>query len=139
MNFQMLEKLTEDLSDHQLDEVIRLLNNSDSSKENRFDRLHIIYRFKENEINKAINELKSKLYAKLDGLSERQLHELADVMGIGFVNEPEDKEEVVMVLSMEKLRRIEEGLKKLKNLKKLTLPSYVLISQDCYNCPDNCE
>ena len=46
--------------------------------------------------------------------SESELHRLADIMGVGFLNEPEDKDEIILILSTEPLEKIRDGLKKLR-------------------------
>ena len=117
MNFPQLEKLTEDLSDSQLDEIIRTLKYSrDTSKENRFDKLHIVYNAKEEDILIAIQKIKLELHDKLNEMSIEKLNKLADLMGIGFLNEPEDKKEMILILSTEKPAKIEDALKKLNKI-----------------------
>ncbi len=63
MHFWKLKELTEELSDEQLDEIINYLGNyefGDPSKENRFDKLHIIYNAEEKDILKAIEKIRLK-------------------------------------------------------------------------------
>lgn len=62
---------------------------------------------------KAIQKIKSDLYDKLNELSLEQLYKLADLLEVGFINEQEDKEEIILILSTEQPSKIEEALNKL--------------------------
>lgn len=53
---------------------------------------------------------------KLNKLTESRLRKLADLMGVGFLNNPDDldKDEIIMVLSTESESKILSAFKKLK-------------------------
>ncbi|MBS3145913.1 hypothetical protein J4414_03875 [Candidatus Woesearchaeota archaeon] len=67
-------------------------------------------------LKRYYRERKEKLkehYEEMEKLSESELRRLADIMGVGL-NESEDKEEIILILSTEPLEKIRDGLKKLK-------------------------
>ncbi len=66
-------------------------------------------------IKRYEKERLGELWEELNKLSENELHRLADLMDVGFLNEPEDKDEIVLVLSTEPLEKIKAGLKRLKS------------------------
>ena len=53
---------------------------------------------------------------KLNKLTESQLRKLADLMGIGILNNPDDldKDEIILILSLEFESKILSALKNLK-------------------------
>ncbi len=52
------------------------------------------------------------LWNELNGLSEEQLRKLADLMDIGL-NDPLDKDEIILILSTEPEAKILEAIQKL--------------------------
>jgi len=56
------------------------------------------------------------LYQVMNEYSESELHKLADIIDVGFLNEPEDKDELLSILSTLPIQKLKDGLKKLKVL-----------------------
>lgn len=54
------------------------------------------------------------MFNKLNALSEKELHKLLDLMGIGIMNGPEDKDELILILSIEPERKIISAINELK-------------------------
>ena len=55
-----------------------------------------------------------KSYQFLEDLSKKELMQLAKIIGVGFLNEPEDKEEIILILLTEPIAKLKNDLKKIK-------------------------
>lgn len=56
----------------------------------------------------------TRLWKELHKLSLKELYKLAELARIVFLNEPEDKEELITILGTESSIKIKNALKKLK-------------------------
>ncbi len=66
-----------------------------------------------------LHRIDNDFWEQLNRLSEAEVDKLADLMGVGFLNHPEDidREDKILVLSTEPITHIRSGLKKLRLLK----------------------
>lgn len=60
-----------------------------------------------------MKSISKQTWNKLNSLSSNKLKDLADLMNIGFLNEPEDKAELVLLLSTESESKVLKAIKKL--------------------------
>ena len=57
--------------------------------------------------------MKEEIKKSLKDLSIKELRKLANLIDVGFLNEPEDKDEIILILSTESDGKIEKALKRL--------------------------
>ena len=61
-----------------------------------------------------MEQVSKPTWNKVNNLSEQELDKLADLMGVGFLNDDLDREEKVLVLTTEPESKILKALKQLK-------------------------